>query len=279
MKLYEKRSVAACIEAIFDFMRINRSVWFRTALALFLTVSVAVSLVLLLFYDRFHGRYSIWHNLFWDNASVYLPLTFVGLWVVYVQVYSLLNAYIEHGDAADRLTLREMLPYMKGVALRALMMPVVPVTVLCLFFYQWMVVLPLLVVLVPLALLPSLVLLEGRSVADAFGKSVNLGFASWFHSAAVMAITMALGFYISVSFQVPEIFLEAFADTFTLGDAGLLGALLAFALRFVLYVLMLFGLLVMLSVFILGCAFEYGSVSEEVDATSVASDVENFENL
>ena len=97
--------------------------------------------------------------------------------------------------------------------------------------------------------------------------------------ALVMAITMLLGFYITWSFQVPEILLGSMVDTFTLGEAGLLGILLSFVLHFVLYVLVLFGALVMMSVFIMGCALEYGSISEDVEAVSLANDVENFEIL
>ena len=280
--LYQKRSVSESIETTLDFMRINRSVWFRTALTILLPPSILVSLVLLFLGRDDSGIFYVWSEFFDHGAEVYVPLTYLGLWAVYIHVYSLLIAYNSHGDSADTLKVRQMVPFFKEVAWRALLMPALPVLVLYLVMGEgslWVVALVLFVLLVPLALMPSLFILERRDFFGAFGKSVSLGFSAWFHLAAVMAITMLLGFYITWSFQVPEILLGSMVDTFTLGEAGLLGILLSFVLHFVLYVLVLFGALVMMSVFIMGCALEYGSISEDVEAVSLANDVENFENL
>lgn len=280
--LYQKRSVSESIETTLDFMRNNRSVWFRMALAILLPPSIVASLVLLFLGHDNSGIFRVWGEFFNHGSAVHIPLFFLGLWAVYIHVYSLLSAYMSHGDTADTLTVRQMLPFVKGVALRALLMPVVPVLMLYLSMDVddgWLAALVLSVLLVPLALMPSLFILERRGLADAFGKSVSLGFSAWFHLAAVMAITILLGFYITWSFQVPEILLGSMVDTFTAGDAGTLGILLSFVLHFVLYVLVFFGALVMLSVFILGCAFEYGSISEDVEAVSLKADVDNFENL
>ena len=128
--LYQKRSVSESIETTLDFMRINRSVWFRTALTILLPPSILVSLVLLFLGRDDSGIFYVWSEFFDHGAEVYVPLTYLGLWAVYIHVYSLLIAYNSHGDSADTLKVRQMVPFFKEVAWRALLMPALPVLVL-----------------------------------------------------------------------------------------------------------------------------------------------------
>ena len=135
------------------------------------------------------------------------------------------------------------------------------------------------IVMVPLSLLPSIFILEHEDMATAISKSFRLGFSSWFYLVFNMFLTMIVASCVVWVLQMPAFAMNYIMDLLPKNADNALGHLPFYILWMILSTISCFGFCVMVSMLVLGCAFQYGSVSERVDDTSIAREIEDFENL
>ena len=281
--LYEDRSVSQCIEATFDFMRTNRRVWLRSAFTLLMPVSMllGLSVFTLSADDLPSGGYMLDWLFEWGPTYdlFFKVMVIVGVWMAFVHVYSLLEAYDKHGAALNEFTQRQMLPYylrnakyswwlaifLSGIAYFMLSSSSVFMSALGL------------VVLVPLALLPSIAIIERQGDIPAFVKSLRLGFHAWFQLLFTFALTLLFSFLLVSVVTLPSLMLSGWFSTLAYGleRSDGITLILAFGSTALVYL----SLFLMVSMILMSCAYQYGTVSERIDDASLESEIEHFEDL
>lgn len=203
----------------------------------------------------------------------------VGTWMTFVHVYSLLEAYDEHGSALDAFTQRQMLPYYlrKAKVSWWLAILLAGVSYFVLGSSNIWPSLLLLIVLVPLALLPSVVIIERLGVFSAFAKSLRLGFQAWFQLFFTIGLTLLFGFLMTLVIALPSLVMSGWFSSLAYGLSSNNGLTLLVAYGFTSLVYL--GLYLMVSMMLMSCAYEYGTVSERIDDASLESEIEHFEDL
>ena len=284
IQLYANRKVLQCDEAAFDFIRANRRVWVKSALVLFLPICVALSLVAIpttqtqinnaqnYIWERFFEMES-WH------FDFFLIVTCVGIWLAYVHVYTLLLAEFQREEGVKTAQLSSLIPYFLRSASRSWWLFAVPIALAFIMNIGVLFALLLPIILVPLSLLPSIFILEHESMPTAISKSFRLGFSSWFYLAFNIILTMMLALCMVWLLQVPSLVMDIFMDILPKNADYALGHLPFYIFWMIFSTFSCFGFCVVVSMLVLGCAFQYGSVSERVDDTSILHEIENFENL
>ena len=281
--LYEDRSRAQCIEAVFDFMRANRRIWFRSAFTLLMPVCMVLgfSVLTLSADDRPSGDTIMdWLFVWGPGFDLFFKvMVVVGTWMTFVHVYSLLEAYDEHGSALDAFTQRQMLPYYlrKAKVSWWLAILLAGVSYFVLGSSNIWPSLLLLIVLVPLALLPSVVIIERLGVFSAFAKSLRLGFQAWFQLLFTIGLTLLFGFLMTLVIALPSLVMSGWFSSLAYGLSSNNGLTLLVAYGFTSLVYL--GLYLMVSMMLMSCAYEYGTVSERIDDASLESEIEHFEDL
>ncbi len=283
--MYANRKVLQCVEASLDFIRANRRVWVKSALVLFLPICVALSLVALPMtqpqMNNAQNNY-LWARFFelesW-NFDFFLIVTCVGVWLAYVHVYALLLAELQRDGGVKTVQLSTLVPYFLRSASRLWWLFAVPIAFALIMNIGVLFCLLLPIILVPLSLLPSIFILEHESMPTAISKSFRLGFSSWFYLAFNMILTMMLAFCMVWVLQVPSLAMDIFMDILPKNADNALGHLPFYIFWMVFSTISCFGFFVVVSMLVLGCAFQYGSVSERVDDTSILHEIEDFENL
>jgi hypothetical protein len=281
--LYEDRSRAQCIEAVFDFMRANRRIWFRSAFTLLMPVCMVLgfSVLTLSADDRPSGDTIMdWLFVWGPGFDLFFKvMVVVGTWMTFVHVYSLLEAYDEHGSALDAFTQRQMLPYYlrKAKVSWWLAILLAGVSYFVLGSSNIWPSLLLLIVLVPLALLPSVVIIERLGVFTAFAKSLRLGFQAWFQLFFTIGLTLLFGFLMTLVIALPSLVMSGWFSSLAYGLSSNNGLTLLVAYGFTSLVYL--GLYLMVSMMLMSCAYEYGTVSERIDDASLESEIEHFEDL
>ena len=272
-----------CLEATFDFLRANRRVWFRSALLLFLPFCVVNSFLLFSSYemDTMDTIGMNWMDKFFDGTDNYsllfMVMTYVVVWMVFVQVFSLLLANEESSGGVEGMSLKELKPRFVSTARRSWYLPLVFVALLMLMMVPGLNI-PVAVCMVPLALLPALHIVERLSVMKAASKALSLGFPIWFKLAFNIVLVSLLGFYVFVVLFLPTAFLKLMIESLSTSQLHELERLFVIAMGFVFTVLAFFGLYIVSSMVVLLCAFHYGSSSEEKDASSLEGEVADFGN-
>lgn len=283
--LYKERKMTECLEATFDFLRANRRVWFRSALLLFLPLCVVNSFLLFSSYDMdrigMNANPHFWMENFFDRTDNYsfsfMVMTYVVVWMVFVQVFSLLLANEESADGVEGMSLKELRPRFISTAKCSWYLPLVFVALLILLMVPGLNIL-VAVCMVPLALLPALHIIERLNVANAASKALSLGFPIWFKLAFNIVLVSLLGLYVFVVLFLPTLFLQWMKESLSTSQLHELERLFVIATGFVFTILAFFGLYVVSSMVVLLCAFHYGSSSEEKDASSLEGEVADFGN-
>ena len=281
--LYEDRSVSQCIEATFDFMRANRRVWLRSAFTLLMPVSALLGLsVLTLSSDDLPYGSSIFDWLFeWGPTYdlFFKVMVIVGVWMTFVHVYSLLEAYDKHGDALNEFTQRQMLPYYLRKAKQSWWLAILLAGIAYFVLDSDSIFLAALalILLVPLALLPSIAIIERLGDIPALVKSLRLGFHAWFQLFFTFMLTLLFGFLMVSVVTLPSLMLSGWFSTLAYGLEKSNGITLLFA--FGSTALVYFGMYLLVSMVLMSCAYEYGTVSERIDDASLESEIEHFEDL
>lgn len=273
-----------CLEATFDFLRANRRVWFRSMALLFLPICVVVSLLMFSSLDRDAVNKDVffWFDYFFNNLDnytyVFLFLMYLGVWMVFVQVHSLLLANEEYDEGVEGLSLMDLKPWFIRTAMRSWYLPLFFLLVAILLSSSSFLAILLMVLMVPMALLPSLCLIRKVSLVEAVTKSLSMGFPIWFKLAVNIALVSMLGAYVFLVLFLPTGFFTLMIETFSTSKLHELEKLFVIGMGFVFTVLALFGLFVVFSMVVLVCAYHYGSLSEEKDASSVEGEVADFGN-
>lgn len=280
--LYENRSVSACIEATFDFLRQNRRVWFCSAFALFLPWSLLLGLsAFMLPDDSLSSGLMVFDQLFcWqeDYRFFFSVVVFVGVWMAFVHVYSLLTSYHEHENSIDGFTQRQMMPIYARMSVRTFWLAALAFNcVLVLFISTSFLSLLSLFILIPLSLLPSVFLFERESIVGSFVKAFRLGFRAWFQLFLTLVLMMLFGFFMTMVIGLPSsLFGTALGLLTSTGEPeGLLTGFFSYLLMALSY----FAFFLVVSMTLMAAAYQYGTVSERVDDTSVESDIQHFEQL
>ena len=282
--LYQNRSAAQCVETTFDFLRANSRIWLLTSLVLLLPPAILVSLsvftVEIYQSDSFFQTFPL---LFEWNHSVnifFFAMFLVGGMMTYVHAYSLVMAYQQHGEDIDGFSTVMMLPFFLPLVRRSLWLALVLFLLLAIAFNSGsFVAIPLLVFMVPLALLPPAYLIERQRLTTAFRRAMSLGFSAWFQMAVTLFLLLCFGMVLLTVTQLPmtafKFITEIIAPNFFDDTDKLI--LHIFSLGFA--SLFYWGVFMVASILLLGCAFQYGSVADRVEAASVEGEVDNFESL
>ncbi len=285
--LYEHRSMLECLEATMDFLRANRRVWWHTALLLFLPVALVMAIVVFstMDDDRSHHDLFFWFENLVENfdrhAVLFAVTIFAGVWMVFTQVYALLLANEASADGADKLTLKQMRPWLLKMVRRSWSMPMVLFFMMLVAFGFQSVGLALLIGIfsVPMAMFPSLRLMEGKGWKNSLERTVKMGFSVWFPLAFNIALVSMLGLYVIVALWLPTGLLSLLQETFSYQRVSEFEELFIYALGFVFTTAAFFGFHIVASMVVTVCAYEYGSVSERMYATSLEEEVSHFEEL
>ena len=280
MSLFIDRSVSECIEATFDFMRINRRIWLRSAITLMAGGCVLYSLMV--GNNQTNVSLGTWGNVIYSDEmsdEVLILFSFLGLWLAYIHCYSLLIAYMEQGSDLNTISQRQMLPYYLSVARRTWWFVILLAALLALgsLLGGLIFVLVLLFVMVPMAQLPSVYLFEQSGVIDSVKKSFRLGYSSWPQMTITLIVTAIVGMILTGVVQVPALLFNMLFSTMAFSVDQVPFASVVVPVLTVAPVC--FSLLVAVSMLFMGAAFQYGTVTERVDEASLDADIEYFENL
>lgn len=282
INLYERRSISQCLETTFDFMRVNRRVWFRSTFVLIGPLALLLALLLMLENqaDPLEKLTGLDYVLSWFKLDRLLLLVSfsVGLWVVLVNVFSLVQLYEEYDGKIDRLLVADMWPHWLRCAGRTWWIAALMTMLVVLPFYSGFSGLVLLAVSVPLVLVPSVRLIGHAGFVNTLTKSVKLGFSAWFSLAFTVLLSLVMAFVVCTVLTFPLSIWDVLSSTFSVDDStpwllptGLLNYLFS-ALAF-------FAFFALLSIVVLTTVYQYGNLAERVDAASVDRDISNFENL
>lgn len=283
ISLYNERTMFECLEATFDFLRANRRVWFRSALLLFLPICVVVSLMMFFSIEKDSMGKDVF---FWfenfsqiDNYSMFIFLAwYVAVCAVMVQIHSLLSANEERAEGVEGMSLKELRPWFIRTAIRSWYLPLFFVLLVVLYATEPILGFLMTVVMVPLALLPALHLIERLDFMNAISKAILRGFPIWFKIFVNIVLVSLLGLYVFLMLFLPTGFFSWMLETVSTSQLHELERLFVIALGFAFTVLASFGLCVVFSMVVLVCAYLYGSMSEEIDASSLEGEVADFEN-
>lgn len=274
ISLYADRSISQCLETTFDFMRSCRSVWFRMTLWLFMPLCF---FTVIAFYGLMNNFEAI--DNFLDKSSIGLiggviVIFLLFLLLSHLMVYSLLDAYAEHGDDIDGFSMNRMLPYIRRNALRVCWL--VLFFVLTFFFFAIGGVLGLLLWFF-LSLLPPVYMIERQGFLSSIAKSVRLSFRSFFQLVGVLFFSLMFGFLMLMALAMPFKLISSAGDvfSFTVSSTSPMGLLFSYTY----YMIVTMAFCMLFSMLLLALAFQYGSASEWVDEASLESDIERFENL
>jgi len=275
LSLYAERSVSQCLEATFDFMRLMRSTWFRLSLWLFVPASL-----LFLFLAQLSSRLDYrdgWSPLKLMGGTTTeggIALYFLLLSLPLVMVFALLEAYGEQGAAADRLTLRQWWPYLRRQVLRACTLAFC-IAIFSSFFFG--VASFFLLSFLLFAFLPSAFLLERQPFFTAVAQSVRLALRSVFSLAGVVFFVFLFGGLMLVALAFPFQLVSEGGSVFSSNAGGM--SIFSESFDILYGAAVLLGFYMVFSMLHLALAFQYGSVSERVDDTSLESDIQHFEDL
>ncbi len=281
MSLFIDRSVSECIEATFDFMRINRRIWLRSAIALMAGACIVFSL--LFKSDTDGDTYSLFDFYNFGNVlrggftTIFFLL--LGGWLAFIHCYSLLIAYREQGSDLNTFTQRQMLPYYLSVARRTWWFVILLAVLVTLggILGGILFLIMLLFVMVPLAHLPSVYLFEYEEVGSSVKRSFKLGYSGWFQMAVTIFVTAIVGMMMTAVVQVPALLFNWLFTTMAFSVDQLPFPSIIVPIFTIAPIC--FGILVTMSMVLMGAAFQYGTATERVDEASLDTDIEMFENL
>ena len=285
ISLYKDRTMFECVEATFDFLRANRRIWLRSALLLLLPICIVVALVFFssLDEDQMPKDLSFWFDYFFsrleEHPAVLMIAAYVGITMVLVHVFSLVMANLDYEDGVGGCSLSDLKPYFIRTLKRSWYLPFTFVLAIIIVNIAPFLTLLVLVVLVPLALMPSYRLVERLGVVESMTVALKKGFSVWFHLLINIVLMSLLGLYVFLFLWIPTTILSLVIETFSVKQISEWETLLVLGLGFVFTAVALFGILVVMSLVVLTCAFLYGSLSERVDAASVDNEVAHFEQL
>ena len=212
--VYQWRTLSQRIEAVFDFLRQCRRAWFLSVAVLFLPVCVVLTSSAFFHLVRVRRQetpYEWFDDFFgWGNgpsALVYGGVALVGVWAVFIHVYSLLAAY-EHNDfCLDGISVRKLWPYIKANLLPTLVPTAVTVVAILLVVnaFNAFVVFLMLVIAIPLSLFAPVYMIERCGFMRAMAKAINLGFSSWMSLAFSIVMIVLIGGLMLLSIDITEI--------------------------------------------------------------------------
>lgn len=282
--LYQNRSAAQCVETTFDFLRANSRIWLLTSMVLLLPPAMIVSLSVFFINESQFDSFLLtfpWLFEWYDAYSVlFFAMLMVGGWMTYVHAYSLVMAYQQHGEAVNEYSPVMMIPFFLPVARRSWWLAFALFLLLAATYLGGVVMGGfLLVFMVPLAVLPPAYLIEQQPLGTAFRRAMSLGFSSWFQIAFTIFLLLCFGLVLLTVTQLPmtgfKFITEIIAPDFFKNTDTLILQVISFGFASLFY----WGVLMVMSIVLLGCAFQYGSVADRVEAASVEGEIENFESL
>lgn len=284
INLYERRSISQCLETTFDFMRVNRRVWLRSTFVLIGPLALLLALLLTVVNmaapEDHHAGLDYFLGWFEFDVPLLAASFGLGLWVVLVNVFTLVQLYEEYDGKIDRLLVADMWPHWLRCAGRTWWIAVLLTFFIILPFFSDSMFLGLawLAVSVPLVLVPSVRLIGHAGVVNTLTKSVSLGFSAWFSLAFTVLLSLLVAFLVCTVLTFPLTILDVLSSTFSVDDATpwLLPTGL---INFLFCTLAFFAFFALLSIVVLTTVYQYGNLVERVDAASVDRDVSNFENL
>ena len=282
--LYQNRSAAQCVETTFDFLRANGRIWLLTSMVLLLPPAMIVSLSVFIIneslFDNFFQTLPLLFE-WYDAINVFFfAMLLVGGWMTYVHAYSLVAAYQQHGDAVNEYSPVMMIPFFLPMARRSWWLALALLFLLSATNLGGVVVGGFLMVfMVPLGILPPAYLIERQHIGTALRRAMSLGFSSWFQIAFTICLLLCFGMALLTVTQLPmtgfKFVAEIIAPDFFKNTDKLILQVISFGFASLFY----WGVFMVVSIVLLGCAFQYGSVADRVEAASVEGEIENFERL
>lgn len=286
--IYEWRTLSQRIEAVFDFLRLCRRAWFLLAAALFAPVCVVLTSSAFFNYQAGEASTSPfeWMTGFFSwtsgpGAAFFICVASVGVWAVFIHVYSLLAAYEDNDFCLDDATLRQLWPYVRATVLPSLIPASLLIIILLLLFSGRSIVFGVLlcVLAVPLSLFPPVYMIERKGSVHALGKAIRMGFSSWFTLALAIVMVMLFGAVMLLSFNMPWLLAQMFDAISSSGEEW-------WYVMFFRFVSIVLTIVAYLSCYMVGamvqlyCVYHYGNMAHlNGDDSSYGDTINHFENL
>ena len=287
--IYQWRTLSQRIEAVFDFLRLCRRAWFLSVAVLFLPVCVVLTSSAFMHFVEMKQQDNPleWLDDFFGwgdgpSAFFFVCVALVGVWAVFIHVYSLLAAYEDNDFCLDDVSLRKLWPYMRATLRPALVPTALAVVTILMIIAapNGLVAFVILVLAVPLSLFAPIYMIEQRSFLPAVTKAVGLGLSSWMSLAFSIVMMVLFGVVMLFSVNVPWMLARTFINTFSFSGQEWGYVML---LRFVGLMLSIVGYL---SCYLVGamvtllCVYHYGYMTEKEGNNSMyGKTIDDFENL
>lgn len=300
IQLYAERTFSSKFQDTFDFARENWKPLLRFLTYFLLPVSLVQALS---FNSYMDSVMAIGENfsdtiLFRMLASLsgMMLFGFIGGIFMFGVVYALMNVYRRREGGLKGITMEELKPeLMKGlrrslISMMAILVYgvlVIAVVVLLFLISPWLIFIPYLAALacaLPLSMLLPIYLFEDITLMDAVKKAFRYGFKTW---GGIFAITFVVSIIVGIVsglVGVPiqmMLMVKGFLAS-DLGTSNVSAIVDSPAYNVTLYLLGVLQTYVShlgYSIVAIALAYQYGHAAEKLDQVSVASDIDNFEQI
>ncbi|MBQ7423038.1 MAG: hypothetical protein IJV27_13005 [Prevotella sp.] len=304
--LYKVRSFGEKLTATFDFLKENWRLWLQCAVYLLLPLSLLQALAFNFFMGgMFNSALMVADGIPNSDDGLikmglsYIPysvFTVIGMVLLSAFTYAMMSYYRKSDHRLNGVSVRDLRPMIvrnakKGIVLGLLecFLGVVAVAIWFLLVVQLNApILILLLVLVAFALIVPLLLAmpvylfeDNQTVFGAIWRAMRLGFHSWGWAFLLFFTLGLLGSILQSVTTIPWYISMIIKLMFFIEDNG--GSFISSApysfIMYLLSIIQIFGMYLSQSFSVVGAAYQYSSVAEELDGISVDEDIQNFERL
>jgi len=300
IKLYRTRTFSEKMSDTFDFVREN---W-RTLLKFMIYLMLPLALVQTFAMNNFMTAHMSFSNAIdsanletmmpWlSSMSVTMLFYFIAMILVNALTYTMMQLYEQRQERLQGITYADLQPSFMGMCGRQIVLLVTGFILMLMFalvIFLLTVVNPILsfvgavvvFLLLPLFMLVYPVyLFEKIGVISAYAKSIRLGWKTW---AGVVAVVIVLYIMIAIIQSVvstPWYLMVTLKSIFATqsSEPSFMSSFAYTAIQYVLGVVSNFCGNCLMTLLIIGLAYQYGHACDKVDGVTVDRDIENFETL
>ncbi len=288
IRLYERRTLTAKVNTVFDFIHENWKPWLRLTVYVLLPLSIigGMGLVDLMVHHVFHDYGGQW----WVSSLKVYGLWSVGYMVSNCLFLTLMKCYFDHSDGLETVTFRDLWRELRGVLLPMLILsallfavalPVSLLTVFSLFLLPFVELLYVGCVINPLMLAaPVLVFNREMGLIEAIKQGFRLCLAQFWKMIGMMIVMLLIYFYSQVFFLGVWTILSIVLSTFASGHVDVsTNEVIMTVIYYIATIAMTLVQYYSYSVLIMAVAFHYGSVAQEKDDAGLEMEIANFDGL
>ena len=300
IKLYRTRTFSEKMSDTFDFVREN---W-RTMLKFLTYMMLPLSLVQTFAMNNFMTGYMSFSTaidsanfetmLPWlSSMGVTMVFYFIAMILVNALTYTMMQLYEQRQERLQGITFADLQPAFMNKCGRQLVLLLTGFVLMILFaliiFLLTVInpVLPVLGAVVVFLLLPLFMLVhpvylfEKTGVISAYAKSIRLGWKTWAGVVAVITVLYIMVTIVESVVSMPWYIMLTLKSAFATqgSEPAFMSSFVYTAIQYLLGAVSNFFGNCMLTLLIIGLAYQYGHACDKVDGVTVDRDIENFETL